>query len=48
MKTKSRGSSDLLVLFRPEFLHGMILPLAEGFKYSNDPGEYIYLRSLHR
>ena len=48
VKTKSRRSSGIITRYRSEFPLGIVLPLTEAFRKSNDPGEYIYLRSLPR
>lgn len=48
MKTISRIPTGSIVRIRLEFPLGSVLPLVEGFKKSNDPGEYTYLRSQPR
>ena len=46
LKTISRRSSGLIIRNRSEFPSGAAIPLVEGQRKSNEPGEYIYLRSL--
>jgi len=48
VRTISQRLTGIIPSYRSEFPLGIVLPLAFGFRESNDPEEYIYLRSQPR